>query len=111
MVTSGQDQSYLLNTEAARLYQDKLDGESLVVFSTPDAPSGPVYLGDLDGVEHSFILEGGQVRDEGTGSIWDLSNRAVAGPLARARLEAIPSRVSFWFAIVAAEPGVELHNR
>ncbi len=41
----------------------------------------------------------------------DISGRAIAGPLAGVQLEAIPSRVSFWFAIVAAVPGVELHDR
>jgi hypothetical protein len=107
----GGTRAYLLDPEGARLYQDELDGEKLVVFSTPDGPSGSAYLASLDGVEYLFILEGGQFRDEGTGSIWDLSGRAIEGPLAGVQLEAIPSRVSFWFAIVAAEPGIELHGR
>ena len=107
----GGTRAYLLDPEAARLYQDELDGERLVVFSSPDGPSGSAYLADLDGVEHLFILEGGQFQDEATGSLWDLSGRAIAGPLAGAQLEAIPAKVSFWFAIVAAEPGIELHGR
>ena len=103
--------AYLLDPEDARLYQDEVDGERLVIFTTPDGPSGSVYLANLDGVEHRFILEGGQFRDEATGSLWDLSGRAIEGPLAGTQLEPIPSRVSFWFAIVAAEPGIELHGR
>jgi hypothetical protein len=65
----------------------------------------------LDGIEHNFILDGEQIKDEGTGSIWDLSGRAIEGPLAGAQMEAIPSKVSFLFAIVAAEPGIELGGR
>ena len=84
-----------------------------MVFTNPDGPSGSAYLADLDGVEHRImlVLDKGQFQDERTGSIWDLSGWAIAGPLSGTQLEAIPSRVSFWYAIVAVEPGVELHGR
>jgi hypothetical protein len=103
--------AYLLDPEGARLYQDELDGEQVVVFSSPHGPAGSAYFASLDGVEHNFILEGGQFKDEGTGSVWDLSGRAIEGPLAGTQLEAIPAKVNFWFAIVAAEPGIELGGK
>jgi hypothetical protein len=107
----GQARAYFLDPEQAMLYQDQVGGDRLVVFSSPDGPSGSAYLADLDGVEHRFMLEDGQFRDEGTGSSWDLSGRAIEGPLVGAQLEPIPSRVSFWFAIVAAEPGIVLFGQ
>ena len=82
-----------------------------MVFSSPDGPAGSAYFADLDGVENSFALEGGQFKDEGTGSVWDLSGWAIEGPLAGTQLEAIPAKVSFWFAIVAAEPGIEVGGK
>jgi Protein of unknown function (DUF3179) len=43
----------------------------------------------------------GEVRDRETGSTWDLSGRATAGPLAGARLGQIPHDDQFWFALAA----------
>ncbi|UCD43510.1 MAG: DUF3179 domain-containing protein [Chloroflexota bacterium] len=103
--------AYLLDPETPRIYQDQVDGRRIVIFSTPGGPSGSAFFADLDSDEHTFILEDGKFWDEATGSIWDLSGQAIKGSLAGTQLEAIPSKVSFWFAIVAAEPGIELGSR
>jgi hypothetical protein len=103
--------AYLLDPELPKIYQDQVDGRQIVVFSSPEGPAGSVYFADLDGTEHSFILNRGQFTDEETGSIWDLSGRAIDGQLEGTQLEAVPSKVSFWFAIVAAEPGIELGGK
>jgi hypothetical protein len=100
--------AYLLDPEVPIVYQDQVDGQRIVIFSSPNGPSGSAYFADLEGVEHSFILDGGKYIDEGTGSIWDLAGRAIEGQLAREQLEPVPAKVSFWFAIVAAEPEIEL---
>jgi hypothetical protein len=100
--------AYLFDPEETRLYQDDLGGEMLVIFSNPEGPSAAAYLAQSRGEQHSFTLENGQFRDQTTGSTWDLSGRAIDGPLTGAQLEPLPSRVSFWFAIVASEPGIEV---
>ena len=56
------------------------------------------------------LLVDGAVEDAETGSVWDDSGIAVSGPLAGTRLTAVPSRTSFWFSIVGALPGIELHR-
>jgi Protein of unknown function (DUF3179) len=43
----------------------------------------------------------GEVRDRETGSTWDLSGRATAGPLAGAQLGQVPHDDQFWFALAA----------
>lgn len=51
-------------------------------------------------------MRAGQFVDRETGSNWDLAGRAVAGPLQGEQLPPVPTKTSFWFAIVAAEPGI-----
>jgi len=46
----------------------------------------------------------GQVRDEQTGSVWDQSGRAAAGPLAGSRLAPADATDSFWFDWAAFHP-------
>ncbi len=40
---------------------------------------------------------------------WNQASKAIAGELTGIQLQALPSKTSFWFAIVAAEPNIELY--
>jgi hypothetical protein len=52
----------------------------------------------------SFDARGGRVADEQTGSTWDQFGRAVAGPLAGARLTPATAMDTFWFDWAAFHP-------
>lgn len=88
---------------------DVLAGTELVVFTNGSA-GGAVFGRQLEGGLLTFTVEDGRYRDEGTGSVWDLSGRAVAGPLEGATLEPWPSRTSFWFAYAGAFPDTEVYQ-
>jgi hypothetical protein len=50
----------------------------------------------------------GRFRDRQTGSTWDISGRALSGPLAGRELSAVRHDDQFWFAIAAFFPEVEV---
>jgi len=57
----------------------------------------------------SFEVDGGEIVDRETGSIWSLDGRAVAGPLEGARLEPVgEAYVAFWFAWALFQPDTEI---
>jgi hypothetical protein len=93
----------------------------VVVFSSAAGPGGAAFFADptidedlevdLDEDEVLTFESGGGVwRDDQTGSIWDFAGRAIEGPLTGTQLERAPSRVTFWYAFVAAFPEAELRD-
>ena len=52
----------------------------------------------------------GSFRDRQTRSVWDMSGRAVAGPLAGTELEQVPHDDQFWFALAAFYPRAEIRG-
>lgn len=52
----------------------------------------------------------GAFRDSQTGSTWDMSGRATAGPLKRTRLRQIPHDDQFWFALAAFFDDAEIRR-
>jgi hypothetical protein len=52
----------------------------------------------------------GTFSDRETGSTWDISGRATAGPLAGERLRLLPSDDQFWFAIAAFFPRAQIRR-
>ncbi len=58
-----------------------------------------------------FTADGdGRFRDQATGSTWDLTGRAVDGPLQGSRLEPIPHGDYFWFAWAAFRPDTDIRR-
>lgn len=93
----------------------------VAVFSTSAGPGGAAFFAnpeladDLDGElaegeSLTFEAGGGVWRDDQTESIWDLSGRAIEGPLTGTQLERVPSRATFWYAFVAAFPEADLRD-
>ena len=80
----------------------------IVVFFAPEGPSGAVYLSIFDGETLKFVLRDGAVVDENTGTTWDFAGRGTSGELKGALLSPVASKTTFWYAIVAAEPDIEL---
>ena len=58
----------------------------------------------------SFHIENGQVRDEQTGSNWNVLGKAVDGPLMHTQLQPIDSGVHFAFAWLAFNPDSEIYR-
>lgn len=101
---------YSLEPSEPSVVHDEVGGSPVAIFLDPDSQTGaafhPVAAGELLRFRWT---EAGPI-DENTGSLWDLSGRAVDGPLRGEQLEQLPTRISFWFAIVAAEPDIEIRG-
>ncbi len=102
--------AYLLGRKEDRVTHDHFAGDKVMVVTRSDGPSGAAYLSAFDGQELTFSLNAGILEDAETGSQWDDGGRAVSGPLAGSQLTLLPSRTSFWFSIVGAIPGIEVHK-
>ncbi len=89
---------------------DTVGDQAIVVFTDLDSRTGAAYQPLVEGRSLTFEAKDGQFTDRETGSLWDLAGRAVSGPLQGAQLPAVPSRTSFWFAIVAAEPEITVYQ-
>ncbi len=85
---------------------DTVAGVPVVVL--PVMGGGAVFSPVVGGDVLEFTAADGVVSDTSTGSMWDETGVAVAGPLAGTRLEPLPSRTTFWFAIVGAFPDTEV---
>ncbi len=86
-------------------------GETAVaVFGQAKGPTGAAYAAVVDGRSLTFTFVDGLIRDEETGSTWDFSGQAISGELAGAQLGPLPGRSTFWFAMIAAFPELELYT-
>jgi hypothetical protein len=106
-----------------RAVNDRVEGTAIVVFWEPgtasalDAPtvdSGRdvgttgVFLRTVDSRPLTFVPEVHGFRDTETGSTWDLTGRAIAGPLRGTRLDPVPHGDYFWFAWAAFRPDTDI---
>ena len=107
----GSHKAYPLASDGARLVNDEVGGQRVVVVTRPSGPSGLAFFSELDGRPYTFKLVDGSMVDEETGSLFDDAGRAVSGPLAGSQLTPAPSRTSYWFSLAGALPGVELAGR
>lgn len=109
-----------------RVVNDNVGGEAVVVFWAPgtasaldrseiaegrDVGSSGVFRATLG--DRRLTFERGdddRFRDRETGSAWDITGRAVGGPLAGARLDPIPHGDYLWFAWAAFRPDTEVRK-
>ena len=106
---------------------DEVDGEPVVVFFDPDVASAldsalisagrdvgaaAVFERRVDGRMLDFQPgpERGAFRDSRTGSTWNMSGEATAGPLAGTQLEQVPHDDQFWFALAAFFEDAEIRG-
>ena len=106
--------------QQARVIADRLGDAEIVVFWTPGAASAVdtrdlaagrdigqtgVFRRELDGQHLTFSAGAdNDFTDAESGSTWDVTGTAVAGPLAGARLSPVPHSDVFWFAWAAFQP-------
>ncbi len=109
---SGQWKAYPLSeSEAPIAHNDAVAGVPLVVYTR--GLSAGAYLSTVDGQPLTFTPQDSSedlYRDQQTGSTWDLAGRAVSGPLRGARLDPVPSKRGFWFAVAGSNPGIDLYQ-
>jgi hypothetical protein len=110
-VKSGEEvRGYPLVESGSGVIAETVDDQPLVVFTDPDGPTGAAFEPIASGRELTFDVRNGEFVDRETESVWNLAGQAIRGPLNGAQLLAIPSRTTFWFAIVAAEPEITLYQ-
>ena len=102
--------AYLLTGRPNEAINDEVAGEKVVVIVREDGPSGSAYFRSTAGRSLTFRLDGVSIVDQETGSTWNFGGHAISGPLSGTQLEAVPSRTSYWFSLVALLPDVELHE-
>ena len=101
---------YPLTSAEPAVIMDTVADQTLVVFIDPDGPTGAVFQPEASGQALTFELRDGAIVDQQTGSVWNLAGQAIGGPLEGEQLRPVPSRTTFWFAIVAAEPEITLYQ-
>ncbi len=100
---------YPLDTMEEIVLRDQIGAQDIVIFASADGAHASVYDPRLNGDTLTFENRNGEIVDLQTDSTWDLSGVAIQGPLHGERLTPLPSRTSYWFAIVAAEPQISLY--
>lgn len=108
-----------------RVVHHEVGGEEIVVFfefgttsalgrgsipNAEDVGATGVFRPGLDGERLRFTLDGDAIRDEGTGSTWNVLGRAVSGPLAGRQLERVPAQDHLWFAWAAFKPHTTVYG-
>lgn len=87
---------------------DVVGGSPVLV--VPTGGGAAAFSRELGGSRLEFRLDGGELVDVATGSVWSHAGVALSGELAGEQLRKLPIRTTFWFAIVAAFPDVELRG-
>ena len=109
----------------AGVVHDEIDGAPVVAFWAPgtatalgasriataeDIGAVGVFRPVADGRTLRFATRAGEIVDVRTGSVWDVTGRAVSGPLEGTRLEPVPHDNTFWFAWAAFRPDTEVRR-
>jgi hypothetical protein len=102
--------AYPLSGTGMFALMDTLNGQDLTVLIRPEDQTAQVFIPKVDDQALTFEAREGTIIDLETNSQWDISGRAVEGELVGMQLEAVPSKLSFWFAIVASEPGITIYG-
>jgi hypothetical protein len=123
----GQDKAYPYRlTRQQRVVHDTLGSQPLVVFHVPGAVSAldaarisasreegttGVFDPQLDGRPLHFSWRDGRLVDQETGSTWEVTGTATAGPLAGRRLTPLAHGDYFAFAWFVFKPDTALYSR
>lgn len=75
-----------------------------------DTGMAALYDRTLDGERLSFTLEDGVIRDEQTGSTWNIFGEAIDGELSGARLTQLRAFPHFWFSWAAFHPDTAIYG-
>lgn len=90
-----------LERDADAVVRDTLGGVPVAVLVDAESRSGAAFRPEARGRSLTLTVEDGAFVDRETGSEWDLTGRAVAGPMEGERLPRLPTRHAMWFALAA----------
>jgi Protein of unknown function (DUF3179) len=77
--------------------------------SSRDVGTAAAFVPRAAGRRVDLVADRGDTfRDRRTGSIWDITGRAIVGPLKGARMRPLPDDQQFWFALAAFVPHARL---
>ncbi len=93
----------------------ELGGQPILVLYDASSLTGIAYSRTVDGETMTFVpaqpLQGPlRVRDEQTGSLWDINGKAISGPLTGAALTFVPSLISEWYGWSAYHPETTIYE-
>jgi hypothetical protein len=88
---------------------DVIDGRPVVLLPTDGGAM--TFSPVVNDTTLVFKVGTAGITDEQTGSVWTDDGLAASGPMEGSRLTPVPSRTTFWFAIVAAFPDAEIADR
>ncbi|MBN1665894.1 MAG: DUF3179 domain-containing protein [Anaerolineales bacterium] len=75
-----------------------------------DVGTAAVYSAELDGVVYGFSYDGHVIRDQQTGSIWNMFGEAIEGDLKGKQLKPLVSINHFWFSWAAFRPETRIYQ-
>lgn len=111
--------------EVQRVVNDMVAGEPIAIFWTPgsaaaleastvaggrDVGAAVAYQRTLDGRTLTFLYEGEAIRDQETGSRWNILGQAVGGELEGSQLEPVVGVNHFWFSWAAFNASTRLYE-
>ena len=106
----GDEKAYALGQLGNAAVNDTVGGEPIVVVSRASGAVGSAFSRIAAGRTLTFRLAGNRLKDDETGTFWELSGTAVEGELAGEQLELLPTRRAFWFSLSLAVPGIEIYE-
>lgn len=106
----GKAKAYATRLLGDAAVNDEVGGVPVVVLSRA-VGFGSGFVARAGGRRLTFAFDNGAVVDRETQSTWDLAGRATSGPLVGTRLQSLPVRRGYWFAIAIAEPGIPVVAR
>lgn len=98
--------------EIAVFWQEGLASalDSNAIAAGRDVGANGVFERTLDGQTLTFVDEDGAIKDEQTGSTWNVLGEAVAGELAGERLQPVVKVDHFWFSWAAFRPDTRIYQ-
>jgi len=96
--------------EQPTVLHDTLGEQPIVIFLHGENTFALAYSRMLDGEELQFSMNAESIVDAG-GTQWDLTGRAVAGPLAGSQLDYVTSFVTEWYGWAAYHPQTSIFGR
>lgn len=124
---AGVDKAYPhRTTRKRRVIHDTVGGEDVLVFHADGAVSAldksdisasrmigstGVFVNHIKGEKYTFSYTKGDFVDDETGSVWDVTGKAIEGPLKGQQLTPVPHGNFFAFAWFAFKPASLLYNK
>ena len=104
----GMQRAYPVELIGPAPVNDEVGGQAIVVFVWEGGAAA--YSSSAGGRALTFVPAGHRFVDRETESVWTRDGLAEEGPLQGTRLEAVPTRTTFWFAYVGAFPAAEVYT-